>query len=71
MYLYDLAVLLKYRRQGIATALIERLELIATQRGVYEIFVQANTAIEDQPAIALYSKLGAREQFLHFSIPVE
>jgi aminoglycoside 3-N-acetyltransferase I len=35
------------------------------------IFVQADMGIEDQPAIALYSKLGKREEVLHFDIAVE
>jgi aminoglycoside 3-N-acetyltransferase I len=35
------------------------------------MFVQADTGEEDQPAIALYSKLGRREEVLHFDIPVE
>jgi len=71
IYLYDLAVLEEHRRRGIATRLIEELKAIAGERGVYEIFVQADTAIEDEPAIALYSKLGAREEVLHFSIPID
>jgi len=32
------------------------------------IFVQAD--LGDAPAIALYTKLGAREDVLHFDIPV-
>ena len=34
------------------------------------IFVQADTGVEDQPAIALYTKLGTREDVLHFDIAV-
>lgn len=34
------------------------------------IYVQADTGIEDEPAIALYSKLGRREDVLHFDIAV-
>lgn len=71
IYLYDLAVSSEYRRRGIATALIERLKLIAADRGAYVIFVQADTDIEDEPAIALYTKLGLREEVLHFDISVE
>lgn len=71
IYLYDLAVLLKHRRKGIATALIERLKVIAADRGAYVIFVQADTSVEDKPAIALYTKLGLREEVLHFDISVE
>jgi aminoglycoside 3-N-acetyltransferase I len=32
--------------------------------------VQADTQPEDEAAIALYTKLGAREDVLHFDIPV-
>ncbi|MGH7583078.1 MAG: AAC(3)-I family aminoglycoside N-acetyltransferase [Gemmatimonadales bacterium] len=71
VYIYDLAVASAYRREGIATALIEKLKRISERRGAYVIFVQADTGIEDQPAIALYTKLGIRENVLHFDIPVE
>ena len=33
------------------------------------IFVQADTGEEDAAAIALYEKLGEREEVLHFDIP--
>lgn len=71
IYIYDLAVLAAYRRQGIATALIEKLKAIAAKRGAYVIYVQADTGVEDEPAIALYSKLGKREDVLHFDIAVD
>lgn len=71
IYLYDLAVSSEYRRKGIATALIERLKLIAVDRGAYVIFVQADTGVEDEPAIELYTKLGLREEVLHFDISVQ
>jgi aminoglycoside 3-N-acetyltransferase I len=70
IYIYDLAVASGHRREGIATALIEKLKEIAAERGAYVIFVQADTGIEDEPAIALYSKLGKREDVLHFDIAV-
>jgi aminoglycoside 3-N-acetyltransferase I len=70
IYIYDLAVLSAHRRQGIATALIEKLREIAAMCGAYVIFVQADTGIEDEPAIALYTKLGTREEVLHFDIAV-
>ncbi|MBZ2188496.1 AAC(3)-I family aminoglycoside N-acetyltransferase [Alcanivorax sp. JB21] len=70
-YIYDLAVAAQHRRQGIATALIERLQQIAAERGAYVIFVQADTGPEDAAAIALYDKLGQRESVLHFDIPVK
>lgn len=71
IYLYDLAVAEPHRRQGIATALIERLKGIAAARGAYVIFVQADTAPTDIPAIELYTKLGTREEVLHFDIEVD
>lgn len=71
IYIYDLAVSATHRREGIATALIEELKQIAAERGAYAIFVQSDTGIEDKPAIALYTKLGVREDVLHFDIAVE
>jgi aminoglycoside 3-N-acetyltransferase I len=71
IYIYDLAVLAAHRRAGIATRLIEELKRIAADRGAYVIYVQADTGVEDAPAIALYSKLGKREDVLHFDIPVD
>jgi aminoglycoside 3-N-acetyltransferase I len=68
IYIYDLAVAKAHRRRGIATALIEELQKIAAARGAYVIFVQAD--IRDAPAVKLYSKLGTREDVLHFDIVV-
>ncbi len=68
IYIYDLAVLAGHRREGIATTLIEALKNIAAQRGAYVVFVQADNAAEDAPATALYTKLGMREEVLHFDI---
>ncbi|TMH10155.1 MAG: AAC(3)-I family aminoglycoside N-acetyltransferase [Betaproteobacteria bacterium] len=68
VYLYDLAVAASRRRQGVATQLIERLRAIAHERGAWVVFVQADYG--DDPAIALYDKLGAREEVLHFDLPV-
>ena len=68
IYIYDLAVEEAHRHEGIATALIERLKAMAVQWGAYVIFVQAD--LNDTPAIALYSKLGLREDVLHFDIAV-
>ncbi|HXW72601.1 MAG TPA: GNAT family N-acetyltransferase, partial [Methylocella sp.] len=62
------AVAETHRRRGIATALIERLREIAAQRGASVIYVQADSG--DGPAIALYEKLGVREEVLHFDIKV-
>lgn len=66
MYIYDLGVAEAFRRRGVATALIGELKSIARQRGAWVIFVQADRG--DEPAIALYRKLGSVEQVLHFDI---
>lgn len=71
LYIYDLAVAAPHRRQGIATALIEKLRELGAERGAWVIFVQADTGVEDEPAIALYTKLGRREAVLHFDIAIE
>jgi len=68
IYIYDLAVAEPVRRTGIATGLIEALQTIAVELGAYVIFVQADPV--DAPAVALYSKLGKREDVLHFDIDV-
>ena len=65
-YIYDLAVAQAYRRQGVATALIRRLQAVAAERGIHVVFVQADYG--DDPAIALYTKLGTREDVMHFDI---
>jgi aminoglycoside 3-N-acetyltransferase I len=68
IYIYDLAVAAAHRRRGVATALIRELQRVGAERGAYVIFVQADPP--DAPAIALYSKLGVREDVLHFDVPV-
>jgi aminoglycoside 3-N-acetyltransferase I len=69
IYIYDLAVAAAHRREGIATALIQKLKKVAAARGAYVIFVQAD--IGDDPAIELYTKMGIREDVLHFDIAVD
>lgn len=68
IYIYDLAVASAHRRKGIATALIDHLRGMAAERGAWVIFVQADPG--DDPAIALYTRLGTREDVLHFDIAV-
>lgn len=68
IHIYDLAVAESHRRRGVATRLIEEVKTIAAARGAYLIFVQADYV--DPPAIALYTKLGVREEVLHFDIKV-
>ena len=66
IYIYDLAVHEQHRRRGVATALITELKRLAVQRGAYVIYVQADYG--DDAAIALYTKLGTREDVMHFDI---
>lgn len=66
IYIYDLAVAETHRRRGVATEMIVELKRFAISRGSYVIFVQADYG--DDPAIALYTKLGRREAVLHFDI---
>jgi aminoglycoside 3-N-acetyltransferase I len=66
IYIYDLAVALPFRRRGVATALIEALKPIARAQGAWMIYVQADAG--DEPAMALYRKLGVQEDVHHFDI---
>lgn len=68
IYIYDLAVDEAHRRRGIATGLIESLRAIGAELGAWMIYVQADYG--DDPAIALYAKLGMREDVMHFDLPV-
>lgn len=69
VYLYDLAVAEAHRRQGIATRLIDALRAIAREQGAWVVYVQADHG--DDPAIALYTKLGVREDVMHFDLPLD
>ena len=66
VYIYDLAVIERFRRRGVATALIEEVKSIAVDKGAWVVFVQADPP--DEPAVALYDKLGTHEEVLHFDI---
>lgn len=68
IHIYDLAVAEAHRRQGIATALIGEIQRLGPAYGAHVIFIQAD--LGDDPAIALYTKLGIREDVLHFDIAV-
>lgn len=65
-YIYDLAVDESCRRVGVATGLIEAMRAVAADEGSWVVFVQADQG--DDPAVALYTKLGRREDALHFDI---
>lgn len=66
IYIYDLAVSEAHRRRGVATGMIRKLQALAADLGAWVIFVQADYG--DDPAIELYTKLGTREEVLHFDI---
>jgi aminoglycoside 3-N-acetyltransferase I len=67
IYLYDLGVAENYRRQGIATALVESLKEVARACGAYVIFVQADKP--DAGAIAFYQSMTThQEDVFHFDI---
>jgi aminoglycoside 3-N-acetyltransferase I len=68
VYIYDLAVAEPHRRRGIARSLIEQLKPIARDLGAWVIYVQADYG--DDPAVALYTALGTREDVMHFDIPI-
>ncbi len=70
IYLYDLAVAVNHRRQGIATQLISELKVVAKLYGASVIFVQADN--EDTGAVALYTKLSrnVETEVSHFDIDV-
>lgn len=68
IYLYDLAVLEGWRRMGVATAMIDVLRIEASRRSADGMYVQADYG--DDPAVALYTKLGTRADVMHFDIAV-
>jgi aminoglycoside 3-N-acetyltransferase I len=69
-YIYDLAVDEAHRRRGLGSGMIEELKSVVRPRGVYVIYVQADHG--DDAAVALYTKLGSREDVMHFDIdPLE
>ncbi len=66
VYIYDLAVVEAHRRQGVATALINAVRHVAAEVGAWVVFIQAD---QGEPAPdSLYSKLGNREETLHFDM---
>ena len=46
--------------------MIREVQKASKTKGAYVVFVQAD--YEDEPAVALYTKLGVREDVLHFDI---
>jgi aminoglycoside 3-N-acetyltransferase I len=69
LYLYDIAVLPAYQKQGIGTKLIETLREACSKRGISTIFVDAEA--DDDGAVAFYRSLTDEELSVrHFTIPV-
>jgi aminoglycoside 3-N-acetyltransferase I len=70
MYLYDLAVDENYRRQGIASSLIEELKRYSKENNIKTIFVEAEE--EDTGAVNFYKSLKAEElRAQHFNILID
>ena len=68
-YVDNLFVEQKYRRKGIATALIRELVKIGKRRGVQKICIGAN--VRNRPALTLYKKLGGKKVYHEFLIKVQ
>jgi ribosomal protein S18 acetylase RimI-like enzyme len=56
LFVYEVDVELEFRRQGVATALFQRLSDVASARGIRELFVL--TEPDNDAANALYASLG-------------
>ena len=56
MFLYELGVGEPYRRQGIATALVEALKALARERGCYGMWVLCDE--DNEAAVKTYGKVG-------------
>ena len=66
MFLYELGVDDRYRRQGIGRRLVEALREVAVERGCYGMWV--GTEPDNEAARALYAKRGAEaEAFVMFA----
>jgi aminoglycoside 3-N-acetyltransferase I len=69
LYIYDLAVDVCYRKQGIATALLQELKIVAGENGISLIFVEAESA--DEGAVAFYKSLRVEQLSVeHFNIAI-
>ncbi|WP_040911012.1 GNAT family N-acetyltransferase [Leptospira broomii] len=69
VYIYDLAVLTEFQRQGIGKLLIAKTTEYCKEIGIEEVFVQAD--LEDDYAIDFYRSTGATaENVIHFYYPL-
>lgn len=70
VYLYDLAVSVAYRRQGIGSQLIDSLTAYCRQIQAEELYVQAD--VDDLHALDFYRKTGAMEaKVIHFTYTLD
>ena len=69
VYIYDLAVKTNFQRQGIGKKLIAGITSYCREKGVQEVFVQADAP--DLHAIEFYHSTGATaEDVIHFYYPL-
>ncbi|TGL51096.1 GNAT family N-acetyltransferase [Leptospira meyeri] len=69
VYIFDLAVLTKYHRQGIGRSLIQGINEYCKKMGAEEVFVQADMV--DDYALEFYrSTGGSPEDVVHFTYPL-
>lgn len=69
VYIYDLAVLTPYQRQGIGKTLIQSINAYCKDTGAEEVFVQAD--LVDDYALDFYRSTGATgESVVHFYYPL-
>ncbi|MGE8720565.1 GNAT family N-acetyltransferase [Leptospira terpstrae] len=69
VYIYDLAVLTPYQRQGIGKTLIQSINAYCKDWGAEEVFVQAD--LVDDYALDFYRSTGATgESVVHFYYPL-
>ena len=62
-YIYDLAVIEEYRRQGVATALINEVRSIARETGSWVVIIESEEG--DEVPTRLYRKLANHEEMAH------
>lgn len=58
MFIYEIEVLERYRRQGVGSALINHIRAIANQRQMFEMFVFTNHS--NKEAVAFYRATGGQ-----------
>jgi aminoglycoside 3-N-acetyltransferase I len=69
VYVYDLAVAAAWQRKGIGKRLMSAITGYCRERGVEEVFVQADRI--DEHAVAFYHSTGATaEDVIHFYYPL-